>query len=89
MPAFLTQEEAALVLARIERDRGDSTAEPLTAGSMLRCCKDWKVWEFSSYVLLNVSVLRNNRLLLVLMMKHRTLRYMHFRTSCQSFSSKV
>ncbi|KAK4934953.1 hypothetical protein LTR10_023890 [Elasticomyces elasticus] len=57
MPPLLTAEEASLVHARIERDRGDSTAEKLTWKAMLHHAKDWKVWEFSSYVLLNNTAL--------------------------------
>jgi hypothetical protein len=56
LPPFLTAAEASLIHARIERDRGDSTPEKLTVKKMLVCAKDWKVWEFSSYVLFNVRL---------------------------------
>ncbi|KAK5323449.1 hypothetical protein LTR93_005503 [Exophiala xenobiotica] len=57
LPPFLTAAEASLIHARIERDRGDSTPEKLTVKKMLVCAKDWKVWEFSSYVLFNNTAL--------------------------------
>ncbi|KIW30174.1 uncharacterized protein PV07_05936 [Cladophialophora immunda] len=57
MPPFLTANEASLVHARIERDRGDSTAEKLTWSNMLIYARDWKVWEFSSYVFFNNTAL--------------------------------
>lgn len=56
MPPLLTAEEASLVHARIERDRGDSEAEKLTWKKMIIYAKDWKIWEFSGYVFLNVSI---------------------------------
>lgn len=55
LPPFLTAEEATLIHARIERDRGDSVPEKLTVKKMLICAKDWKIWEFSSYVMFNVG----------------------------------
>ena len=57
LPAFLTAEDAAIILARIERDRGDTVIEELTIKSMLKYVGDWKVWEFSSYVMFNNTAL--------------------------------
>ncbi|KAK6366912.1 hypothetical protein LTS17_010463 [Exophiala oligosperma] len=57
LPPFLTAEEATLIHARIERDRGDSVPEKLTVKKMLVCAKDWKIWEFSSYVMFNNTAL--------------------------------
>ncbi|EHY56253.1 retrograde regulation protein 2, partial [Exophiala dermatitidis NIH/UT8656] len=53
MPPFLTATESNLMHARIEQDRGDSTVEKVTFRAMLRCARDWKVWEFSAHVMLN------------------------------------
>lgn len=44
------------MLARIERDRGDTVIEELTLMNMLKEAGDWKVWEFSSYVMFNVRL---------------------------------
>ena len=55
MPPFLNKEEAAVILAHIERDRGDAQTEQFTFKNMLFHAKDWKLWEFGSYVLMNVS----------------------------------
>ncbi|KAH0837116.1 hypothetical protein AYO21_04577 [Fonsecaea monophora] len=57
LPAFLTPEEAAIVLARIEHDRGDAVHETLTFKLFLEYIKDWKLWEFSSYLILNSTAL--------------------------------
>ncbi|KAF2187325.1 MFS general substrate transporter [Zopfia rhizophila CBS 207.26] len=44
--SFLTPEEAAIVLARVERDRADAVPEPFTARNILRALRDWKMWQF-------------------------------------------
>ncbi|MCJ1301813.1 hypothetical protein MMC08_004614 [Hypocenomyce scalaris] len=53
LPAFLTPEDAAVILARIERDRGDTVVQKLTFKLLLAGLKDWKIWETSCYVMLN------------------------------------
>lgn len=45
MPAFLTKEEAAILIAHIERDRGDAQTEQFTIKDMLYYLRDWRVWE--------------------------------------------
>lgn len=56
MPAFLNKEEAAVIIAHIERDRGDAQTEQFGMKDMLYHLRDWKVVEFGSYVMLNVSL---------------------------------
>ena len=51
----LTVEEADILLARIERDRGLSDTENFSFLQMLGQLRDWKVWEYSFLVLSNVS----------------------------------
>ncbi|KAL1960550.1 hypothetical protein VTO42DRAFT_7129 [Malbranchea cinnamomea] len=53
---FLSESEAAIALARIERDRGDSTADKLTVSKVFNHLKDWKGWEFAWLYLLNNTV---------------------------------
>ena len=55
LPPFLSKEEAAILIAHIERDRGDAQTEQFGWKDMLYHLRDWKVWEFGSYVMLNVS----------------------------------
>lgn len=55
MPAFLGKEEAAIIFAHIERDRGDAQTEQFGWKDMFSHLRDWKVWEFGSYVFLNVG----------------------------------
>lgn len=43
--SFLTQEEAAIVMNRIQRDRGDAVVDKLTIPLILKHLKDWKIWE--------------------------------------------
>ncbi|OAG04596.1 MFS general substrate transporter [Paraphaeosphaeria sporulosa] len=43
---FLTPEEAAIVLARVERDRADAVPEPLNRRNVSRALQDWKMWQF-------------------------------------------
>jgi hypothetical protein len=89
LPAFLSEEDAALVLVRIERDRGDSDAKPLTFASALYYMRDWKIWEFSLYLLLNVREPcvqgRSSLMLTRLRTRHR----MRGRTFYRSFLSKA
>ena len=47
MPAFLSKEEAAVLIAHIERDRGDAQTERFTFRDMVFHLRDWKVWEFA------------------------------------------
>lgn len=56
LPPFLTKEEGAIIIAHIERDRGDAQTEQFGYRAMLANLKDWKVWEFGAYVLLNVRM---------------------------------
>lgn len=44
---FLTQREAAFILKRIEDDRGDSVADPLTWVKFVHHLADWKLWAYS------------------------------------------
>lgn len=53
LPGFLAPEEAALVLARVERDRGDAVEDKITFKIALKHMRDWKLWEFTLYLLLN------------------------------------
>lgn len=41
---FLTSEETAIVLDRVEKDRGDSLPDVLTTEKILRHLLDWKLW---------------------------------------------
>ncbi|KAJ2917764.1 hypothetical protein MD484_g2676, partial [Candolleomyces efflorescens] len=43
---FLTQEETAMVLARVEKDRGDSVPDSFTVTKVVRHLSDWKIWIF-------------------------------------------
>lgn len=52
---FLTMEESAIVLARINRDRGDALVDKLTASKVFFHLRDWKIWEFAWLYFLNVS----------------------------------
>ena len=44
---FLSREECAFVIRRVDRDRGDAVAEPFTYGRFLRPAGDWKIWCFA------------------------------------------
>ncbi|PPQ87485.1 hypothetical protein CVT25_008221 [Psilocybe cyanescens] len=44
---FLTQEETALILQRVEQDRGDSLPDVLTKEKVIRYLLDWKIWAIS------------------------------------------
>ena len=52
---FLSEPEAAIALARIQKDRGDAVTDRLTVAIVLRHLRDWKLWEFAWLYLLNVS----------------------------------
>lgn len=43
---FLTESEASYVLRRIEEDRGDSEADPLTWAKFCKHLTDLKLWAF-------------------------------------------
>ncbi|RMZ22542.1 hypothetical protein D0859_13427 [Hortaea werneckii] len=45
--SFLNEQEAAFIVARIEKDRHDAIAEPFTLSHYLRCACDAKVWAFA------------------------------------------
>ena len=53
LPGFLTPEESAIVLARIERDRGDAVEDKMSFKIAMHHLSDWKLWEFTSYLALN------------------------------------
>ena len=57
MPPSFSKDEAAVIFAHIERDRGDAQTEHFGWKDMFYHLRDWKVWEFGSYVLLNVSMI--------------------------------
>lgn len=44
---FLSKEEAAWVMRRIELDRGDAEPEPFNLGKFLAAGKDLRLWLFS------------------------------------------
>jgi len=46
--AFLSEREAAFVVARIERDRSDAIAEPFNLAKYIRCGMDSKIWGFAA-----------------------------------------
>lgn len=50
---FLTVEEANIVKARIDRDRGDAVVDALTFRKILHHLHDWKLWEWAWLYLLN------------------------------------
>jgi len=54
--AFLTLDEAKIVLARIDRDRGDAIVDALTVQTVLKNLRDWKIWEFAWLYMLNNTV---------------------------------
>lgn len=45
---FLTHGEATFVLQRIEDDRGDSVADPLTWAKFFHHLSDWKLWAYAT-----------------------------------------
>ncbi|CAO2658460.1 Nn.00g061830.m01.CDS01 [Neocucurbitaria sp. VM-36] len=50
---FLTVDEAGLILARIQRDRGDAVVDQLTWKTIRFHLRDWKIWEFAWLYFLN------------------------------------
>ncbi|OAL47078.1 MFS general substrate transporter [Pyrenochaeta sp. DS3sAY3a] len=50
---FLTVQESTIVLARIQRDRGDAVVDKLTWATIRHHLKDWKIWEFAWLYFLN------------------------------------
>lgn len=57
LPGFLTPKEVAIVLARIERDRGDAVEDKMSFRVAMKHFRDWKLWEFSLYLTLNNTAL--------------------------------
>ncbi|EME43430.1 hypothetical protein DOTSEDRAFT_54250 [Dothistroma septosporum NZE10] len=53
---FLTKEEADIVIARLERDRGDVAEDKMSLQTVLRCCADWKVLEWAWLYLIAATV---------------------------------
>ena len=45
---FLSEKEAAFVVARIEKDRHDAIPEPFRISTYLRCALDGKIWGFAA-----------------------------------------
>lgn len=41
---FLTASDVELVKGRIDRDRDDAKADPLSMGKVLKHLSDWKLW---------------------------------------------
>ena len=41
---FLSEKETAFVMQRIELDRGDSVADPMTLAKVAKHLSDWKGW---------------------------------------------
>lgn len=56
IPPALTAEEVAIMMARIDRDNGLVETEGFTVWTMMKELKDWKVWEFASLIMFNVSI---------------------------------
>ncbi|KAK0963049.1 hypothetical protein LTR91_019176 [Friedmanniomyces endolithicus] len=54
--SFLTEKEAAYVVARIEKDRHDAIPEDFNLGNYLRCAADLKVWGFGALFGLTTTV---------------------------------
>lgn len=44
---FLTEEQKKFILTRIERDRGDSTHDPVTLKKVIKYARDWKIWLYA------------------------------------------
>ncbi|KAF9529668.1 major facilitator superfamily domain-containing protein [Crepidotus variabilis] len=49
---FLTPEQTALILKRIDDDRGDALPDPLTTQKVLHHLKDWTIWAYGLMFLL-------------------------------------
>lgn len=52
---FLNEDEAAFIVARIEKDRNDAIPEPFSIGSYLRNALDLKVWGFAWLFMLSTT----------------------------------
>ncbi|KAF1849622.1 MFS general substrate transporter [Cucurbitaria berberidis CBS 394.84] len=50
---FLTVDEAAIILSRIQQDRGDAVVDQLTWATIRVHLRDWKIWEFAWLYFLN------------------------------------
>jgi hypothetical protein len=48
---FLSREQTALILQRIESDRGDSVPDKITVSKVLHHLGDWKLWVFGQFPL--------------------------------------
>jgi hypothetical protein len=44
---FLTEAECAFIIRRVNKDRGDATAEEFSMGKFLRPALDLKIWGFA------------------------------------------
>jgi hypothetical protein len=80
LPAFLTPEEAAIVLARIEHDRGDAVEAKPSLKLYVQFIKDWKMWEFPLYLILNVCLF-SRRIENFGLISARILQSLHLHTS--------
>ena len=57
---FLTQEQTTFILARVERDRGDSIPDALTGKKVVEHLLDWKAWAFGEIPILVMNHGRNS-----------------------------
>ncbi|GIZ41348.1 hypothetical protein CKM354_000465400 [Cercospora kikuchii] len=53
---FLSVRQASIVLARLEKDRGDAVSDEMTMRNILRCICDWKVLEWAWLYLIAATV---------------------------------
>lgn len=67
--AFLTEHEAAIVVNRINRDRGDAVVDELTWAKTLECLKDWKIWEFAWLFFISVMMTNTYSLFMPLILR--------------------
>lgn len=55
---FLDPKQTALVLERVENDRGDSVPDQMTFRKLLAHLSDWKIWAYGTcYTVYVVSLL--------------------------------
>lgn len=47
---FLTPKQTALVLRRIDEDRGDALPDPVTFEKVKRHLMDWTIWGHGNYL---------------------------------------
>ena len=47
---FLTPEQTALVLRRIDEDRGDAIPDPVTPAKVLKHLSDWTLWAYGKFL---------------------------------------